>query len=359
MSGAPVATASGSDLFGFADLCEAMAGPITNLISYAPLTVPMNRIGHMFSRLKRFHLLPVLCFVFLFSSCARTPALQGGDVNTGMTPFEGGTFEASGVAAVSGTDGVLFVDNGRPGQVFWMGLDQNGKQASAIKGLALGTDIEDIEGITTDGTYFYVVSSQSRPKAVASTGLARFKFDTRSQSVDGVVTIGGLKNFLVENVAELRGEGDRKGKDGGINIEGLAWDPGHGRLLLGMRSPVVDGQALLVPLKLRDPRGAFTIDNLQVEGGKAIRLSLGGLGVRGFEYDERAKVFRILSGATEEQQSTDFVLWQWNGDEKQPVLREINKFDKTLKPEGVARATSGKRDFLIVVFDAGGYTIME
>jgi len=317
----------------------------------------------MFSQLKTFHLLfllPVLGFVFLmYLSLARTPADQGGEAMKRMTPFVGGTFEASGVAAVPGTDGVLFVDNGRPGQVFWMGLDQNGKQAGEIKAISLGIGIEDIEGITTDGTYFYVVSSQSRPKAIASTGLARFKFDPRSQSVEGVTSIGGLKKFLVENVAELRGESDRKSKDGGINIEGLAWDPRHGRLLLGMRSPVVDGQALLVPLKLRDPRGAFFMDNLQVEGGKAIRVTVGGLGIRGVEYDGRAKVFRILSGATEEQQSTDFSLWEWNGDQKQPLLREMNKFEKILKPEGVARATSGKRDFLIVVFDAGGYTIVE
>lgn len=323
----------------------------------------MNKIGHMFSQLKIFHLwfvLPVLCLIFLmYLSLARTPAGQGGEVIKGMTPFVGGTFEASGVAGVPGTDGVLFVDNRRPGQVFSMGLDQNGKQAGEIKAVSLGTALEDIEGITTDGTYFYVVSSQSRPKAIASTGLARFKFDARSQSVEGVASIGGLKKFLVENVAELRGEGDRKSKDGGINIEGLAWDPQHGRLLLGMRSPVVDGQALLVPLKLRDPRGAFSIENLQVEGGKAIRVTIRGLGIRGIEYDGRAKVFRMLSGATEEQQLTDFGLWEWNGDEKQPVLRELNKFDKTLKAEGVARATSGKRDFLIVVFDAGGYTIIE
>jgi hypothetical protein len=317
----------------------------------------------MFSRLKTFHLwflLPVLGLVFLmYLSLAKTPAGQGGEAIKGMTPFVGGTFEASGVAAVPGTDGVLFVDNGRPGQVFWMGLDQNGKQAGAIKAVSLGTGVEDIEGITTDGTFFYVVSSQSRPKAIAATGLARFKFDARRQSVEGVASIGGLKKFLVDNVAELRGEGDRKSKDGGINIEGLAWDPRDGSLLLGMRSPVVDGQALLIPLKLRDPRGAFSIDNLQVEGGKAIRLTLGGLGIRGIEYDARAKVFRILSGATEEQQLTDFGLWEWNGDEKQPALREMKKFEKTLKPEGLARATSGKRDFLIVVFDAGGYTIIE
>ncbi len=75
-----------------------------------------------------------------------------------MTAFDGGKFEASGVAVVPGTSRVLFVDNGREGQVFWMDLDQNGRQVGAIKPVELGVGIEDIEGITTDGTYFYVVT---------------------------------------------------------------------------------------------------------------------------------------------------------------------------------------------------------
>ena len=160
----------------------------------------------------------------------------------------------------------------------------------------------------------------------------------------------------MDNVAELREQGDRKSKDGGINIEGVAWDPRQGKLLLGLRSPIVDGEALLVPLKLRDPRGEFSIDNLQVEGSKAIRLSVGGLGIRGVEYDGRANIFRVISGAAEDQKLTDFGLWEWNGNDKP---RQTKTFDKTLKPEGVARATSGKRDFTIVVFDAGGYTTID
>ncbi len=315
----------------------------------------------MFSHLKTFHLLfflPLLCVSFLmYLSLARTPAGQGGQAIKAMTPFVGGMFEASGAAG--GTDGVLFVDNGRPGQVFWMGLDQSGKQAGPIKAAGLGIAIEDIEGLTTDGTYFYAVSSQSRPKAIASAGLVRFRFDAGSRTAEEVAAISGLKKFLVENVAELRGEGDRKSKDGGINIEGITWDPERGRLLLGLRSPIVDEHALLVPLKLRDSRGQFSIENLEVEGSKAIRLPLGGNGVRSIEYDNKAKLFRIISGASEDQQQVDFGLWEWNGKEQQAAIRETHKFDKILKPEGVARATVGNRDFLIVVFDAGGYTIVN
>lgn len=317
----------------------------------------------MYSHLRLWHLgvlLSVLCLLFLlYLSLSRKPKPPGGKSLKGMTAFVGGNFEASGVTDVPGTDGVLFVDNGREGQVFWMRLDQTGKQVGPIKTLELNVGIEDIEGITTDGTHFYVVSSQSRPKAIAKEGIVRFKFDPKTQQVEGVESIGGLKNFLVENVAAIREEGDKKGKEGGVNIEGLAWDPQRGRLLLGLRSPVIDGHALLVPLRLRDPRGAFSIDNLEVEGSKTIRLSIGGVGIRGIEYDKRAKVFRIISGAAEDQDQTDFGLWEWNGDEKQPVLRETTRFDDRLKPEGVARATTGSRDFLIIVFDASGYTIMD
>ena len=314
---------------------------------------------HIFSHLKIWHLvvlLSILCLMTLLS-CGGTPTPPGGQVLKSMTAFVGGKFDASGVAGVPGTDGVLFVDNGREGQVFWMGLDQNGRQVGAIKAVGLGVGIEDIEGITTDGTYFYVVSSQSKPKAIAKEGLVRFKFDALNQSVDAVESISGLKSFLVENVAELRGEGDRNGKEGGLNIEGLAWDARRGRLLLGLRSPIADGRALFVPLRLRDPRAAFSIDNLEVEGSKAIRVSLGGVGIRGVEYDGRANVFRIISGAAEDQDQTAFGLWEWNGDEQQPALRETNRFDPTLKPEGVARVTVGSHDFVLIVFDASGYTV--
>jgi hypothetical protein len=317
----------------------------------------------MLSHLRIWHLLvllSVLCLIFIwYLSRGSTPPPPGGKLLKRMTAFAGGSFEASGVADVPGTDGILFVDNGREGQVFWMRLDRTGKQVGPIKTVGLGVGIEDIEGITTDGTHFYVVSSQSRPKAIAKEGLVRFKFDAKTQKVEAVESISGLKSLLLENVEDLREEGNKKGKKGGVNIEGVAWDPQHGRLLLGLRSPIIDGRALVVPLKLRDPRGTFSIDNIEVEGSKAIRLPLGGVGIRGIEYDGRASLFRIISGASEDQDQTDFGLWEWDGNEKQPAPRETARFDDSLKPEGVARATIDGRDFIIVVFDAGGYTIIE
>ena len=183
-----------------------------------------------------------------------------------MTAFSGGTFEASGVAHVPGTDTVLFVDDGRPNEIFLMQLGESRKQEGAIKTIDIATSIIDLEGITTDGEYFYIVGSQSKSKGTDQAGLARFTFDKASQRAVDTQAASGLKKYLADNVDELRGMENTKYSQGGINVEGIAWDPQNKRLLLGLRSPVVEGNALVVPLKLRDPKAALSFDNLEVEG---------------------------------------------------------------------------------------------
>jgi hypothetical protein len=310
--------------------------------------------------------LPIVVMLLAFGYATLAIVRSGGNLVTTKdgesarpAAFDGGTFEASGVVHVPSTDGVLFVDDGRTDEVFWMRLGERRNQAGAIKAVKFGASVIDLEGITTDGTHFYVVGSQSKSKGGDLTGLVRFRFDAASQQVAGVESISGLKKLLSENVAELRGMGDRKYKDGGINVEGIAWDPRGGRLLLGLRSPVVDGHALVVPLKLRDPRGAFSADNMEVTEAKAIRLPLGGVGIRSVEYDERRKAFRLITGAAANGEKADFKLWEWDGDAARPVFRETGAFDRKLKPEGVTRVTTGGRDYTFVVFDTSGYSALD
>jgi hypothetical protein len=309
-------------------------------------------------------ILPIVGMLVLFACAAAAVVREAGggaqfQSAAAPQPFGGGTFEASGVAHVPGTDGVLFVDDGRTDEVFWMRLGEGRRQEGAVKAVKLGASVIDLEGITTDGTHFYVVGSQSKSKGGDLAGLVRFRFDARGERVEGVESIAGLKRLLAENVAELRGMENRKYKDGGINVEGLAWDARGGRLLLGLRSPVVDGHALVVPLRLRDPRGTFSSDNLEVEGAKAIRLPLGGAGVRSIEYDARAGAFRVITGAGPNSEKLDFKLWEWDGDAARPALRELGTYDRRLKPEGVTRVSSAGRDFTFIVFDTSGYAATD
>src|SRR5829696_5349028 len=74
-----------------------------------------------------------------------TVLVRASATSQSMTAFTDGTFEASGVAHVPGTETVLFVDDGRPNEVFWMRLGEDGKQAGSIKPVALRTSIIDLE----------------------------------------------------------------------------------------------------------------------------------------------------------------------------------------------------------------------
>jgi len=280
----------------------------------------------------------------------------------GGTAFQGGPFEASGVVAVPGTDSVLMVDDNRPGEVLWMQVNDAGQQVGDIKVVPLGVTVEDPEGITTDGSYFYIIGSQSKAEAGKVGGLVRFTFDAASQTVTKSEAISGLREFLIQNVPELKGLNEVKSQEGGLNIEGIAWDPDpeHRRLLLGLRSPQASNNALLVPLKMRDPNGAFSIENLQLAAPNAIQLPLGGLGVRDIQYDSRLKAFLIISGAPEHHEKSNFTLWEWNGDADQSNAdghpREEMTLDMKMKPEGVTRLKIGGKEFIYIVGDASAYS---
>ncbi|HET9453019.1 MAG TPA: DUF3616 domain-containing protein [Gemmatimonadaceae bacterium] len=284
----------------------------------------------------------------------RAPALTA-DSTTSL-PIAGGRFEASGVAHVPGSNLVLFVDDGRPRELFAMELTAAGAQAGGARPVALGAHVTDMEGITFDGRHFYVVGSQSKRTGFEGDGLVRFTFDAATGRVAAVERIQGLKAWLAENVAELRGTARRIG-DHVLNIEAIAWDPARRRLLLGLRAPVVDGQALVIPIALADTSGPFTRENLRVDG-PTLRVALGGAGIRSLEYDSAAGAFALLSGASLDSENIDFRLMQWDGASGSAV-RELATFDRRLKPEGITRADTAGAGVRVLVFDVGRFQVLR
>lgn len=263
--------------------------------------------------------------------------------------FDGGNFESSGVISVPGTDAVLFVDDGRPNEIFRMQLDSSGRQTGGIKSVPLGIEIDDPEDITTDGKYFYLIGSNSR-EAEKRFGLVRLTFDS---ATDHVTTspIPNLRTLLLESVPELKDEGAKKAKDDGLNIEGITWDPVAHRLLLGLRSPLSASMALIIPIGLRDPAAPFTVENLSFNE-PPIKLSLDGLGIRSIQYDWKSKTYLIIAGATEAQGKGEFSLWRWDGRDK---VTRVAMLDPEMKPEGIARVHVGDTDFILVVGDSNRY----
>lgn len=289
----------------------------------------------------------------------RQPLLESnvaGAVDTsGLRLIAGGTYEASGLAAVPGDSQFLFVDDGRRREIFLLTLTRDGQQAGEALALPIPADVTDMEGITGDGRYFYVVGSQSKKTGFDGDGLVRFTYDPGTKRVDNVLRIAGLKAWLAENVAELRGTAQLLG-DEVLNIEGLAWDPTRRRLLLGLRAPVIGDKALVVPLALSDTTAPFSRENLRVDG-ETIRLPLGGAGIRGIEWDPVNRAFLVITGAALNDEDRDFRVFEWDG-QGASIPREIASYARRLKPEGIAQAASRDRSLRVVVFDVGQLAVM-
>jgi pSer/pThr/pTyr-binding forkhead associated (FHA) protein len=272
------------------------------------------------------------------------------------TPFQGGRFETSGAVYVPGSNGVLIVDDGRPGEVLWMQVDEAGRQVGSIKPVATGAAVDDPEGITTDGSYFYIVGSQSEPSSGDRNALVRFTFDAASQTVTKAETLTNLRDFLLSSLPEL--DTGLKATEGGLMIEGIAWDFRRGRWLLGLRAPLgKDGSAQLVAIKLRNPSGPFSVDNLQLAEPNVIPLKLAGLGVRDIQYDIESNSFLIISGAPENVPKSEFILWEWTGDTtgSETALRREQDLDPKPKPEGLTYVEAGGRRFVLIVCDDSAY----
>lgn len=278
--------------------------------------------------------------------------------STGFLSF-GKTVEASGAAFAPGLNGVLFIVDSSEGEAHWMQLDENGAQVGSIKKIPLGVSFKDPEALTYGNSFFYMVTSQSDPRDGVKNAIVRFDINPDTQTLRGQAEIiTDFRSFLLQNVTAISAIGAPDGIKGGLNIEGIAWDPNNERLLIGLRGPQIGTQAVIVPVKLRDPRGPFTRENLKIDEPNVIVLSLDGHGVRDITYDSHLRSFLIISGAPETAQKTDFGLWEWNGQPDAKPVRVMTLEDK-MKPEGITSVTINGRSYIFVVGDAGSYLKLD
>lgn len=300
---------------------------------------------------------PFACLLMaaLCVSCGDVPAAKDDVSNTAggsssTRRFKGGGYEASGVVQVAGTDGFLFVDDNRSSEVFWLRLNPGGGQIGPIRSIPLGVRIEDPEDIASDGQYYYIIGSQSGRKSGAKIGLVRFVFDAASGRVSSLSAVAGLREFLSENVPDLPPSAYEEGPKDGLNIEGLAWNPREGCLMLGLRSPRIGKDAGLIRLKERDRTQPFTLENLTVVGA-VVPLALGGAGIRGLGYDAKGGRLLVISGPTETQNKKPFALFEW----EVGVPRRLRLLESELKPEGICRLSG---DQLLIVCDGSAYEVI-
>jgi hypothetical protein len=268
--------------------------------------------------------------------------------------FSGLPLEASGVTSVPGASGVLIVADGSEREVFWMELDAKGVGRPVVP-VAMAASVADPEDITTDGTYIYVVGSQSRGGGRKADGLVRFRFDPVAKTIRQVERVVGLEALLFERVPELRRLS--RGRSSPLNIEGMTWDRARQRLLFGLRSPLAGHRALFVAARVGDVSRPLSASNLVVDE-QLISLDLGGMAVRGLGYDPATNRILIIGGGSTDEGKGPFSLFDWDG-APDSRTRNLGPLRSDEKPEGVTKVDVGGSMKTLVVFDLGGYQVLK
>lgn len=235
---------------------------------------------------------------------------------------------------------------GEPGASFdlspWLGLTtRNGET--------------DIEGAARMGEVTFWIGSHGRNKAGELRPdrhrLVAFRLRDESGTpriervgqpvttlLDQLASAPALARFHLGAASRLAPE-----EPGGFNIEGLAAGP-DGSLLIGLRSPVPEGRALLIPLK----NPLEVIEGRPAVFGEAHQLDLEGRGVRDLLWTGRE--FIIVAGSA--QGGGKSRLYRWAGGTAVPQRLEIT-WPKSFNPEAVVLFDSGGKERLLVLSDDG------
>lgn len=216
--------------------------------------------------------------------------------------------------------------------------------------------LSEIEGATADGRgHIYAITSYSLDKKGMreSDREQLVRFDVAGIRLQRGFAFSKLRGPLGRLSPIIKDAAEHKtGKGRGLNIEGLAWDPATSSLLIGLRAPLADGNALVIRLVNPD---AVLERHEAPQMSKPILLDMGGEGIRDMTYDPRLHGFVLIagpSGKTGDERGR-FDLWLWSGrDTDAPAKLAIPQLND-LKAEGVTIASVGGREALFFVSDDG------
>ena len=211
--------------------------------------------------------------------------------------------------------------------------------------------VRDVEGVTNDGhDRIYAITShstnKSRKRKKAREQIVRF--DYHNGKIDNLKLYHGLLDALAllhptfkQALADLK-YSSRKRQ---VNIEALTWDKKSKTLLIGFRSPLIDGKAPIVILT--NPDGVFEKhENPHLRG--PLLLDLQGHGIRGMSWDEKKQGYWISGGSVGSRKNESFSLWFWNKEKNQ--VKKIKDISNLGYAEGLATLPDGR---ILVVDDDG------
>ena len=219
-----------------------------------------------------------------------------------------GTCEASAAVALESGELVVADDDEKDLRVYRQGPPS---APQILKISDLHKDLKkkgDLEGAARIGEDFYWIGSHGRKKNGQEDPDRHRLFAIQVESKDGGLVPSLVGKPYTALIADLQKEARFKRYDLGntANIEGLGVKDGD-KLMIGFRSPVQGGKALIIPLN--NPRQV--LDGAPAVFGDPIDLDLGGLGVRSLEFWPAGKAYVLVAGPIDD--SIRFQAFHWSG----------------------------------------------
>jgi hypothetical protein len=279
-------------------------------------------------------------------------------------------FNASGVVHV-GPGRFVFVDNHEPDALFELALDADGAEVERISRrplVGIGEDeLRDPEGIASVGGVdeaVLVVSSSlcllggnGSGRHPVSDGLVRVRYTPHGDL--SAEPMRGFRDWLLGHVPAITASAEREPDAGGLNVEGLGWQPDTQRLLFGLRGPADRGFITIIGIPVDALGGRWVLDSLGTPSVHRIALPKpkAKQGVRDISYDEQTGMFLVLIGRSTSTDDEPFQLCLWDGSSDTVRLLDV-KFQRSMKPEGVVAFAGGEERQLLIVDDRGGYAVI-
>jgi hypothetical protein len=229
----------------------------------------------------------------------------------------------------------LFCDNNIGDALFELRLAADGTMACPLirrplRGIGPGT-VDDLEGMTLvrmgGGDSIVAIPSLSlkRRKGRHSKKSKRGKESPARDCLLRIIfgegdqleaeALSGFRGWLVENAPELGKSPRYLPDDGGLNVEGLGWSTTEEVLLLGVRTPVIEGGPLILRVRLKRVDGPWRLSDLEMLTPVllAIRDDRGEQGIRTIGFDPSRGVWLIVAGNSTSASRAPFALYSWDG----------------------------------------------
>jgi hypothetical protein len=282
-------------------------------------------------------------------------------------------YNASGVVPLADSR-FLFCDNNTNDALLELDLTADGKMRGPLirrplQGLAADA-VDDMEAMTLaeeKGQRFIIVTTSLCAKKtkdgqslrVPPSGLLRVT--VKPDGSLAAENMPGFRDWFIQHAPAAVAESAKLIPDeGGLNIEGLAWDRSRHTLLFGVRTSLAENKALVIPVRIKKLRDPWTTDKLEML--PPIWLTLepaeAAQGIRGMEYIPSRHAFWVITGKAISQTKVPFTLYEWNGDQQGTLHRLNVTFAEKMKPESVTEGTIAGRPMLLFVDDGGGYQVM-